>query len=58
MLEEVIAKLKSKSCAELRAMAVEINVSFDTLFSIRIGRIKDPKISTVTAILNYQSWKI
>ena len=34
-------------------MAKVIGVSFDTLFSIRCGRIKDPKLSTVLAIQKF-----
>ena len=53
MLEDIRAKLKELTCEELREMARTINVSFDTLFSIRCGRIKDPKLSTALAIQSY-----
>jgi len=53
MLEDIRTKLKGLTCEELREMARTINVSFDTLFSIRCGRIKDPKLSTALAIQSY-----
>lgn len=53
MLEEIRLKLKAMSCDDMRKMAASIGVSFDTLFSIRCGRIKDPKLSTALAIQSY-----
>lgn len=53
MLEEIRLKLKAMSCDDMRKMAASIGVSFDTLFSIRCGRIKDPKLSTALAIQKF-----
>ena len=41
MLEIIVNKLKEMSCLELRLMADQIGVSYDTLISIRYGRIKN-----------------
>lgn len=53
MLQEIKEKLKLLSCAELKEVSLEINVSYDTLISIRIGRAKNPTLATITAIQEY-----
>lgn len=55
MLEEIIKNLKSLSCNELREMADQTDLAFNTLYFIRIGRIKDPKLSTALKIQEYFS---
>ena len=42
-LQEIIEKLKILSCLELQEMAHSIDVSYDTLISIRIGRASNPR---------------
>ena len=52
-LQEIIAKLKILSCLELQEMAHSIDVSYDTLISIRIGRASNPRLNTLIAISGY-----
>ena len=52
-LEEIIEKLKLLSCLELQEMAYSIDVSYDTLVSIRIGRSSNPRLNTIIAISGY-----
>lgn len=52
-LEEIIKRLKEMNCVELQEMAYEINVSYDTLVSIRIGRATNPRLNTMIAISGY-----
>jgi len=52
-LEEIIEKLKALSCLELQEMAYSIDVSYDTLMSIRIGRSSNPRLNTIIAISGY-----
>ena len=52
-LQEIIEKLKSLSCLELQEMAYSIDVSYDTLISIRIGRASNPRLNTLIAISGY-----
>mgnify|MGYP003599189499 FL=1 len=49
-LQEIIEKLKILSCLELQEMAHSIDVSYDTLISIRIGRASNPRLNTLIAI--------
>lgn len=53
MLDEIIKNLKSLSCKELREVSAQIGVSYDNLIKIRLGVIKDPKLSTALAIQNF-----
>lgn len=53
MLDEIIKNLKSLSCKELKQMSVETGLSYDGLIKIRLGVIKDPKLSTALAIQNF-----
>ena len=52
-LEEIVKRLKEMNCVELQEMAYEINVSYDTLVSIRIGRATNPRLNTMIAISGY-----
>ncbi len=52
-LQEIIENLKSLSCLELQEMAHSIDVSYDTLISIRIGRASNPRLNTLIAISGY-----
>ena len=52
-LQEIIEKLKILSCLELQEMAHSIDVSYDTLISIRIGRASNPRLNTLIAISGY-----
>lgn len=52
-LEEIVKRLKEMNCVELQEMAYEINVSYDTLISIRIGRATNPRLNTMIAISGY-----
>lgn len=52
-LQEIIGKLKILSCLELQEMAHSIDVSYDTLISIRIGRASNPRFNTLIAISGY-----
>lgn len=52
-LDEIIKKLKELSYLELQEMAYKINVSYDTLVSIRIGRATNPRLNTMIAISGY-----
>ena len=53
MLKEIIDKLNGMSCKELQDMADNIGVHFNTLILIRLGKNKDPKLSTALAIQSY-----
>ena len=53
MLQTIVEKLKSMTCAEVASMAAEIDVSYDCLISIRYGRIKNPKLETFLKIQAY-----
>ncbi|MBO5631489.1 MAG: hypothetical protein J5965_20670 [Aeriscardovia sp.] len=53
MLKEIIDKLNEMSCRELQEMADNIDVHFNTLILIRLGKNKNPKLSTVLAIQSY-----
>ena len=53
MLKEIIDKLNEMSCKELQEMADNIDVHFNTLILIRLGKNKNPKLSTVLAIQSY-----
>lgn len=52
-LDEIIKKLKELSYLELQEMAHSIDVSYDTLVSIRIGRSSNPRLNTIIAISGY-----
>lgn len=52
-LEEIIKKLKILSCLQLQEMANEIDVSYDTLVSIKTGRSNNPRYNTIIAISGY-----
>lgn len=52
MLEQVIVFLKSKTYKELQNLADETGVSYQSLISIRLGRIKQPSVNSVEAIRN------
>ena len=52
-LQEIIEKLKILSCLELQETAHSIDVSYDTLISIRIGRASNPHLNTLIAISGY-----
>lgn len=52
-LDEIVKKLKELSYLELQEMAYEIDVSYDTLVSIRIGRAANPRLNTMIAISGY-----
>ena len=52
-LQEIIEKLKILSCLELQEMAHSIDVSYDTLISIRICRASNPRLNTLIAISGY-----
>lgn len=52
-LEEIVKRLKEMNCVELQIMAYKINVSYDTLVSIRIGRATNPRLNTMIAISGY-----
>lgn len=53
MLEIIIEKLKKMSCLDIRLMADQIDVSYDTIISIRYGRIKNPTLETFLKIQAY-----
>ena len=46
VLEIIVEKLKQMSCLDIRLMADEIGVSYDTIISIRYGRIKTQILET------------
>lgn len=52
-LKEIIERLKLLSCLELQQMANDIDVSYDTLVSIRVGRATNPRLNTIVAISGY-----
>lgn len=52
-LEEIVKRLKEMNCLQLQEMAYEIDVSYDTLISIRIGRATNPRLNTMIAISGY-----
>lgn len=52
-LSEIVEKLKQLSYIQLQEMAYEIDVSYDTLVSIRVGRAKNPRLNTIIAISGY-----
>lgn len=53
MLEIVIKQLKEMSCIDLKIMSDQIGVSYETLISIRYGRIKNPTLETFLKIQSY-----
>lgn len=53
MLEIIVNKLKEMSCIDLKIMSDQIGVSYDTLISIRYGRIKNPTLETFLKIQAY-----
>lgn len=52
-LKDIVDNLKKMSYVQMHEMAAEIDVSFDTLRSIRIGRNTNPRLDTVIAISGY-----
>lgn len=45
--EEIVEFLKEKKYSELHQLAESIDVSFESLKSIRLGRRKNPKVNTL-----------
>lgn len=50
---EFLKKLQSLSYKEIEQIALKAGVSFDTLISIKTGRTKSPRMSTVEAVSKY-----